>query len=334
MIRKGNTKMDEKLEVIVQQEVGVINWNFEQLKTAVAEKMKEYDGKEYTEETVPVAKADVAMLRKLKKSVAEKRIEIKKKCMEPYEVIESQAAELTALLDKPIDNIDGQLKEYEAMRRDAVKSKILAYMEEKFIPQFPNVIASKLRFKIYDEKWENATCSMKTWKQAIDKAVEDTKNDISAIKDVEEEFYEAALNVYAADLSLADTMNKVSEMRRQKEMILAKEREKIAAEERAKAQAEAMKTIQDRLKENEAMHAVVKETYVPPQNKQEAVKSEPNEVTLTTPNPELQKSEYAASTNSDNGEKEIYTLRISATRTQIAKIKGYIEYSGAAYREV
>ena len=91
--------MGEKFEVVVQQKVGVIEWNFEQLKAALAEKMKEYEGLVYTEDNVKVAKTDIADLRKLKKEISDRRIEIKNRCLEPYEVIEKQAAELTDLID-------------------------------------------------------------------------------------------------------------------------------------------------------------------------------------------------------------------------------------------
>lgn len=315
--------MDEKLEVIVQQEVGVINWNFEQLKAAVADKMKEYEVKVYTDETVPAAKADVATLRKLKKSVSDKRIEIKKKCLEPYEVIEAQAAELTALLDKPIEKIAGQIDEYEAKRREKVKAEILAYMRVRF-GNFAEDISKKLQFKVYDPKWENATSTKKAWKDAIDKAADDTANDFAVLGELEEEFRDAALKEYGLNLSLSDTMIKVGEMRKQKEIILAKERERIAAEERAKAEAEA----------REKIEAEMKQEHKTPENEPETVKSEPiaSEARVVQPTP--RKSEYEPSTKSEEEVAGIVTLRIRATQSQLARIKGFIEYTGAVYREV
>lgn len=317
---------DEKLEVVVQQEVGVINWNFEQLKAAVADKMKEYEVKEYTEETVPAAKADVATLRKLKKSVSDKRIEIKKKCLEPYEVIEAQAAELTELLDKPIDKIAGQLDEYETKRRAAIKEKVLAYMDEVF-KGLPLDVANKLKEKTYDPKFENVSTATKTWKQYVNDAEKRTMRDLEALNDpniCEPEFYDGAVAEYSKNLVLNEAMAKIAELRKQKEIILAKERERIAAEERAKAEAE----VRAKLEEEK------KETQTPPNNEPEGGKSGQNTGEGVTVRPQPQNTAHEPSTKSEDGEPQIYTLRIRATNNQIARIKGFIEYSGAAYREV
>lgn len=306
--------MADELQVVVQQEVGVINWNFEQLKNALEKKMNEYQGMVYTENTVPAAKSDIATLRKLKKSVSDKRIEIKNKCLEPYEIIESQAKELIELIDRPIENISSQLDAYETKRREKIKNEIVEYMTKSF-SNLPNDVAKKLQFKIYDAKWENVTTTKKTWKQAIDDAEKFTSNDLSLINNLEDEFKESALREYANNLSLADTMTRVEEMRKQKAIILQRERERIAAEERAKIEAERH--------QNEEMRPKTQETGQSRVLDVEAIKTMPA----------TSKRQETSNTDELTGTYEIRTFKIRATASQFAKIKGYIEYCGAKYRE-
>ena len=52
-----------------------------------------------------------------------RRIEIKKKCLEPYDVIEEQARELKALIGEPIRLISEKVDDYEDRRKAAKKEE-------------------------------------------------------------------------------------------------------------------------------------------------------------------------------------------------------------------
>ena len=71
-----------ELQVVVKQEVGKINWNFEELKTALATEMKKYTGIVFDDDSIADAKKTVAYLRKLKESVEDRRKDVKKKCLD------------------------------------------------------------------------------------------------------------------------------------------------------------------------------------------------------------------------------------------------------------
>lgn len=87
-----------ELQVVVKQQVGKINWNFEELKTALAAEMEKYTGIVYDDDSIADAKNTVAYLRKLKDSVEERRKEVKKECLKPYDDMEKQVKELTQLI--------------------------------------------------------------------------------------------------------------------------------------------------------------------------------------------------------------------------------------------
>ena len=70
--------MDE-LMIITRQAPGVVKFdNFEEIKTWLAERLKDYKNLAYTEDSLKLAKADKAELNRLKKALDERRKEIKK----------------------------------------------------------------------------------------------------------------------------------------------------------------------------------------------------------------------------------------------------------------
>ena len=144
-----------ELQVVVQQEVGKINWNFEELKAAIVEKVQQYTGVIYDDSVIADAKKDVAELRKIKTSIESRRKEAKAKCLEPYEILEGQVKEITKLIDDPIDMIDRQIKDYEKEQKRKRREEILTYMAETF-SELPGSLTEKLKAKIYDSRWENA----------------------------------------------------------------------------------------------------------------------------------------------------------------------------------
>ena len=320
---------EKELQVVVTQEVGVISWNFEEIKPVLVSMMKDYEGIVYTEENVKLAKNDIAFLRKVKKAISDKRIEIKNKCLEPYEIFEKQAAELTEMIDKPIAMIDVQLEEYEKNRKEEVRGKILAYFDEFGSGLIPDAVLKQVKSLKYSDKWENVTTSVKRWKQGVEDAVRASGRDIAWIEEtVEEEFREMAVDAYCRKLQLTDVMDTVTKARKQKEMILARERERIAAEERAKAEAE----IKARMEAEKKTEVTVEQKT--PSDARSTPEKAPEPVKATIPNPVPQNSNLTPSRASENSETEIRTLRIKATKEQFNKIKGYIAYCGAVYREV
>lgn len=107
-----------------------IEWNSEEIRKQVQMMMSAYTDVVYTEDTMKAAKDDRATLNKFKKVIEDRRKEVKKKCMEPYEQFEKEVKEITALIDKPIGMIDSQIKEYEEKQKAEKKSQIQAAYDE------------------------------------------------------------------------------------------------------------------------------------------------------------------------------------------------------------
>ncbi|MEG1470491.1 MAG: DUF1351 domain-containing protein [Anaerovoracaceae bacterium] len=221
-----------ELKLSIQQSPGAIQANFEEIEAQLKEKMKEYKGAVFTEETKDIAKSEIASLRKLSKAMDERRIEVKKVCLEPYFGFEEKAKTLIALIDEPIELIDKQLKEFEKNRIAEKKIKITEIYAksvcgvEEYIP-FE---------KIYNKKWENVTTSIKSIEKDIGNIAESVRTAIDTIQGMNSDAVPKALEMYKKTLSLTDAITYINNFETQKQEIIRKEAaRKKEEEERARA---------------------------------------------------------------------------------------------------
>ena len=295
-----------ELQVTVNQTPGVITWNFDELKNALAAQMDEYKAVVYTDDTIAAAQADVASLRKLSKAVNARKIEIKNKCLEPYEIIEKQAKELIGLIDEPIQLISEKIDDYEKRRRAAKKEKIMQVMSDAFA-DLPADIRKRLECKTYDSRWENKTATEKSYRDAIRQAHDETVDALRILGNVDEDFRETVMTVYKVDLNMTAAMMKAQELQRQKEIVLERERQRREQEER-------MKEREKMLQEAEA-----KKAADPVVN--EPVKEEPKE-------PEKPQLEVVQEETKSVDDKHVTTILFRGTDEQLKKVVGYIRYIG------
>lgn len=238
------------LELAVSQDLGKITANFDEIKTALAGQLKEYKDKEFSEDKKKDAKEDLASLRKLKKSVDDRRKEVKKVYMKPYDDFDAKVKELIGLIDEPIKLIDYQVKSFEANRVKARKEEIKKVYEELVPDELQDYIPLE---RIYGPKWDNTTTTMKSIKTEISSKVSSTNSDIAAIKAMRSEKEETALNLYMENNNLAIAIKYLSEYENEKAEILRKqeakeverreqeleaERQRIREEERRRVQQE------------------------------------------------------------------------------------------------
>lgn len=212
----------DNTEIRVIQSAGTINFNFEEIKEKLAAEMAYYKGMLFTEDTKKKAKETVADLRKLKKDVNGKRIEIKKAYMLPYDEFEARVKELESLIDEPIAFINGQIENFERKRIGERKQLIREIYEEN-ISDMSDFLPLQA---IYDTKWENATTSKKAIKDAITVRVESAKKDVETIRSMKSDNVSDALDMYKRTLSLSEAIAHINRYEQQKSEILKREEEK------------------------------------------------------------------------------------------------------------
>ena len=229
----------QEINLLVEQKNGSIETNFEEIKAALAAGLEEYKGMVFTAESQPEAKRTVASLRKLKKAMSDRRIEIKKKFMEPYTNFEAQVKELDKLIDEPIDFISGQIEEFERRRVEAKKAMICE-IYTGIMAEHGTVMEYLPLDRIYDSRWENSTTTQKAITEAITAHVEHVEKDLDTIRAMESEFEDKGLAKYRATLELSDAITAMNQYQKQKEEILRRqaEEEQRRAEEEARRAAE------------------------------------------------------------------------------------------------
>ena len=226
--------MKSELQVKVNQKLGVIDFNYEEMKKELSEKMEQYSDIVVTADTRTVAKKDVASLRKLRKELNDRRIKIKKEYDKPYDEFKGKVDELTGLIDEPIELIDKQLKEFEEKEKEEKKKEIeILYSEligdnEEYLP---------LK-KIYNTRWENVSFKIKEVKKEISESVAGIDLAVTTIKGMNSEVEDKALELFKGDLSLANAITYINKHEQMKAEILAKEQARRKEEEERKRLAE------------------------------------------------------------------------------------------------
>lgn len=201
-----------------------VEWNFSEVKAWVENGLKKYENIVYTEDTMTQAKKDRAELNKLSKALNDKRLEMKKKYLEPYEEFERQCKELTGMIDKQSAEIDAQVKEFENELKEQKLNEIKAIFEE-CVGDLKDLIPYD---RIHDKKWLNKTVTLPKIKDAIETIISRTKTAFTAIDamGLDEKDTNRCKGVYVRTFDLADAIA---------------EKEKIEAENRKLAEYEARK---------------------------------------------------------------------------------------------
>lgn len=218
-----------------------ILWNNEELKAAIAEKVKDYKTIAYTEDSLKDMKADRADLNKLKKAFEDERKRVKKICMEPYTKFEQQVKEITALIDEPIGLIDSQIREIDERRKAAKREEI----EELFASiGFQSFVKLDM---IWDEKWLNATVTLPKIEEQMKSRMYQIGTDVVTISKLPEFKFEA-MEVYRKTLDmnqaiqegqrLADIQKRKLEAERMEAERKAREAEEAAKQQTAADQKE------------------------------------------------------------------------------------------------
>lgn len=235
-----NTQIDIISEDFLANE---IVWNKDEITEVVQAAMRKYDGLVFSEDDLADAKAARANLNSLKKAISDKRIQIKKQVMEPYEKFEKEVKEVVALIDKPVDAIDKQIKEFEAKQKEEKRQEIEAYFQS--INDIENVTFAM----VYDERYMNTTYTMKKVKDEVKLKVDKIKVDLEAISRFDEDFAFIAKDNYFRTLDINKALNEAYRIRDLKQAEAAKkakqEAERAAMEEAKKHEAEAKKAIEE-----------------------------------------------------------------------------------------
>ncbi len=197
--------MDTGLTLRSSQQPGQIRIdNFEQLRQSLTQVLSRYEGVVYTDAMLTEAKADKKELSRLRREIDDRRKEIKRAYLAPYNEFEAQVKELLSMVDAPLDEIKGFVSSMENREKEAKRAEIRAYFMSR------SAALGSLASQVFEspaffvDKWLNKTTSAKTWQTEVDAKIAEAARAISAIQATNASQAGALTAKYLEKLSLED----------------------------------------------------------------------------------------------------------------------------------
>ena len=177
-----------------------IEANFAEMETALTEMLEPY--KKMVVLDVPAAKSARAYVNKVKKSINDSRLTVKKLYSQPLAAFEDKCKALTAMCDEAAGNIDQQIKDFEAKEREIKLNALRNYFNSsaKGIEDF---ITWE---RVYNPKWENKSYSTGQCEEDIDQAINQTIADVEVIKAMHSPHEASLLAVLARTGNMGDVL--------------------------------------------------------------------------------------------------------------------------------
>lgn len=209
-----------------------VGFNYEELKTALTEKVAVYEATVYTEDQVREAKADKAKLNKLRKALNDERIRQERAYMEPFAAFKSRVNEIIGIIDRASATVDAQVKAFDEQRRAEKRGEIEGCWSE--ILAADRVPEGVTLAKIFDEKWLNASVSMKSIQETIAGRLDQIAKDLDVIDALPAYAFEAK-QAYISSLDLAKAVSEAHRLAELAERKAAHEAEQVRRREAAEA---------------------------------------------------------------------------------------------------
>ena len=208
----------EELNLVItspeeSQLVKQIVWNRAEFEEAIGRVVKDYKGVAYTEEMVGQAKKDKATLNKLSKAIDDRRKQVKKAIMEPYDTFEKELNEAKAQLNEAINGLDDFVKAFERQEQEKKRFTLELYYRKAAFG-LDDVITFE---DVFDKKWLNATVSLRKAQAELDGAIEKVRSDLKMIDELDEQDRPTAKNTYYRCHDIAQAMADAARVRRIRE---------------------------------------------------------------------------------------------------------------------
>lgn len=232
MIEDKSIELSEKdLQLVVsKQELGTLETNALAIKEKIKELLPNYDPKNYSSANIDKAKEDKALLDKTSKVLNDKRIELEREFMKPFESFKEIIKETTDLIKTASSQIDVIVKDVENKEKEEKKNEIIKIFNEK-IKELSDLIPFE---RIFDEKWLNKTAKMKDIESSIETKLEQIRNDLITISELHSKYEIELKNDFLKHFDLGLIIRKNSELIQKEEAlkVQTEETEKVIEEQK------------------------------------------------------------------------------------------------------
>lgn len=195
--------------VISEQKLGALTTNAKDIKALIEKVLPNYDIANYNESNIDIAKKDKAMLNKAAKVLNDKRIELEKQFLAPFNEFKDIITDTCKLIKTATDKIDSVVKESELREKESKKKDIEKFWESSGSILFP-------LSKIWDEKWLNKTAKMKDIQKEILDKINKVNDDIITIEAIGNDV-ELLKSLYLDTLNLNSTIQYANTLKANRE---------------------------------------------------------------------------------------------------------------------
>ena len=276
--------------------------NFEEVKAAISEALKEYSTDAIvTADSVKDAEKTRAHLRRVKEQVETYRKDAKAAYLSKFERLEAQCKELSGMIEKPIAAIDGKIKEFENAENEKKYNEIQAFFDKIGAPEW-------LRLDdVISPKWKNKTATVSKIQQEISEAVCSIEDDLSELE-----------KLYSASPLWTAILGKFRETKdKSKTLVYAAQLERQHSEEQKRAEA-----IQKARAAEEAARAEIAQNAICEPEAPQAV-TQPETVQTAAPAQETQAEMLVSG-----------SFRVTGTREQIKALAQFMKNTGIRYEVI
>ena len=191
-----NQPSDNIMElVVVENELGKLAINYDQLKKQLDRSLKIYDSFEVTEDNIPISKTERANLNKLVKVIDDKRKELKKEFLKPYELVEKQCNELKGMIDGVVSKIDIGIKSFENKVKEEKYNEIKKYYDSFDWGIVPFG-------ELFEDRYLNSGVKTSEWQKSISDKIMGVNQELSLINNFDVEDKELLKAYYLDTLNL------------------------------------------------------------------------------------------------------------------------------------
>lgn len=175
-----------------ENDIPTVEWNYDEIKASLSQRLEKYDGLVYTAAMVTDAKKDRALLNKVAAAIDAERKRVKAAYLAPYETFEKQAKELMKMVEDRSSAIDAQIKAYDEARKQEKKDNILKFYEDHV-----GDLAELVPFSsIFREQWLNVSYRMSMIQEEITRNFDVIRSSIATIQDTCGQDVDACMDVY------------------------------------------------------------------------------------------------------------------------------------------
>ena len=226
----SDVRFEVKTDLAVLNQI-TLEANFEQLDESLELMMADYQNMVVTPESLALAKAERAKIRKTIEQIEDARKTVARIYRKPLDRFEDRVKQSLLVCDKAANHLDKQIKYIMSEDAKAKLSELEAYFEEKRTED-----VEWLTFEsIQNPKWKNVSFKMDDAKKEIDYEISKAISDQETIRGLDSEFETELLLEYQDSRNLSEVIRKNRKLRDAKR---AKEKREKEAEEKKAAAAD------------------------------------------------------------------------------------------------